>query len=76
MRRFCSINGIPRLTNDDIYKLVSNQVIFCGHTYGRKMMHGSINTQLGVTSCAVRQRRVSKALYQVAQELIRQELEI
>ena len=40
------------------------------------MMHGSINAQLGVTSCAVRQRRVSKALFQVAQELIRQELEI
>ena len=40
------------------------------------MVHGSINAQLGVTSCAARQRRVSKALYQVAQELIRQELEI
>lgn len=40
------------------------------------MMHGSINAPLGVTLCAVSQRRVSKVLYQVVRQLIRQELEI
>ena len=65
VRRFCSLNGITRLTNDDIYKLVSNIVTVYGHTYGRKMTHGSINAQLDVTSDAVSQRRVAKALHQV-----------
>ena len=55
-----------RLTNDDIYKLVSNIVTFYVHTYGRKTTHGSINAELGVTSGAVSQRRVAKALHQVA----------
>ena len=65
VRRFCSLNGITRLTNDDIYKLVSNIVTVYGHTYGRKMTHGSINAQLDVTSDAVSQRSVAKALHQV-----------
>ena len=66
VRRFYSLNGITRLTNDDIYKLGSNIVIFYGHTYGRKIPHGSINAQLGVTSGAVSQRKIAKALHQVA----------
>ena len=66
VRRFCFLNGITRLTNDDICKLVSNIVTFYRHTYGRKMTHGSINAQLGVTSSAISQRRVAKALHQVA----------
>ena len=53
MRHCYSLNGLIRLTNDDIYKLVSNIVTFYEHNYGKKMAHGCINVQIGVTSGAV-----------------------
>ena len=66
MRRFYSLNNINHLTNDDIIKTVSHIITSYGRTYERKMMHGSINAQLDVTSCPVSQKRVANALHQEA----------
>ena len=65
-RRYCKLNNLTRLSDDDVTGIVRHLVNNYGHSYGRRMMQGSIRSLLGITAGAVSQRRVSRALQLVA----------
>lgn len=66
VRRYCSVKNITRLTDDAIEEIVGDFILNYGHTYGRRMMQGSIRAHMGVTSNVVSQRRVARALMNIA----------
>ena len=65
-RRYCKLNNLTRLSDDDVTGIVHRLVNNYGHSYGRRMMQGSIRSLLGITAEAVSQRRVSRALKLIA----------
>ena len=66
VRRYCRRNDIHLISNTDIENIVRQFVQYYGHTYDRRLMQGSIRYELGISSGAVSQRRVSNALRAVA----------
>ena len=66
VRRYCNHHNINRITDQELFVLVGDLVGAYGHTYGRRMMQGSVRSILGITSGAVSQRRVARALQAVA----------
>ena len=64
------------MTNEEVVQVVRQLFSLYGHTYGRKMMQGSIRALLGALCGAVIQKRITAALRFVHQELIKLEQEI
>ena len=65
-RRYCKLNNLTWLSDDDVTGIVHYLVNNYSHSDGRWMMQGSIRSLLGRTASAVSQRRVSRALQLVA----------
>ena len=53
VRRYRRIHNIARLTTIELQDLVRENIRLYGHTYGRRMLQGSIRACLGVTHGAV-----------------------
>ena len=66
VRRYCREREIHRISNDELDEIVREHIHLYGHSYGRRMMQGSVRAMLGVASGAVSQRRVSGASRRVA----------
>ena len=66
VRRYCNERSIHRISNDELDLIVEQHILLYGHSYGRRMMQGSIRAQLGITSGAISQRRISEASNRVA----------
>ena len=65
-RRYCKLNNSSRVSDDDVMGVVHHLVNNYGHSYGRRMMQGSIRSLLRITAGAVSQRWVSRTLQLVA----------
>ena len=65
-RSYCKLNNLTRLSDDDVTVIVHHLVNNYDHSYGRRMMQGSIRSLLGITVGVVSQRRVSRGLQLVA----------
>ena len=65
-RRYCKLNNLTQLSDNDVTGTVHPLVNNYGHSYRRPMMQGSIRSLLGITAGAFSQRRVSRALQVVA----------
>ena len=65
-RSYCKLNNLTRLSDDDVTVIVHHLVNNYDHSYGRRMMQGSICSLLGITVAVVSQRRVSRGLQLVA----------
>ena len=65
-RNYCKLNNLPRLSADDVTVIVHHLVNNYDHSYGRRLMQGSIRSLLGITVGVVSQRRVSRGLQLVA----------
>ena len=61
-RRYCKLNNLTRLSNKDITGIAHDLVNNHDHSYGRRMMQGSIRSLIRITAGAVSQRRASRAL--------------
>lgn len=66
VRRYCLERSVHRIEDDDLDVIVGRLVDLYGHSYGRRMMQGSVRSMLGVTTGAVSQRRISDSLRRVA----------
>ena len=66
VRRYCKGQGITKVTDEEVVQVVRQFVSLYGHTYGRKMMQGSIRALLGVSCGVVSQKRIAAALRFVA----------
>ena len=66
VRRYCSERSIHRISNDELDVIVAEHIRLYGHSYGRRMMQESVRAQLGITSGAISQRRISEASRRVA----------
>ena len=66
VRRYCNERSIRRISNDELDAIVAQHIDLYGHSYGRRMMQGSIRAMLGITSGGVSQRRISEASRRVA----------
>ena len=66
VRRYCHERSIHRISNDELDVIVAQHIDLYGHSYGRRMMQGSVRAMLGITSGAVSQRRISEASRRVA----------
>ena len=65
-RCYYKLNNLSRLSDVDVTGIVHHLVNNYGHSYGRRMIQGSIRSLLEITAGAVSQRRVSRALQLVA----------
>ena len=65
-RRFCRINNVTRITDQELDNLVGTCIARFGHGYGRSLMQGSIRALIGSTGRVVSQRRVSNSLRRLA----------
>ena len=66
VRRYCHERSIHRISNDELDVMVAEHIGLYGHSYGRRMMQGTVRAMLGITSGAVSQRRISEASRRVA----------
>ena len=66
VRRYCKYHNITRLQDEELEGIVRYFIIHYGQTYGRKLMQGSIWALVGSTLNLVSQKRVSRALRNVA----------
>ena len=64
--RYCKYNNIARLRDEELEVIVRYFVINYGHTYGKKLMQGSIRALVGSTLNVVSQKRVSISFWNVA----------
>ena len=62
VRRYCRQRGLTRINDLELVEIVQELVGRYGHTYGRRLLQGSIREKLRVSQCAISQRRVSRAL--------------
>ena len=53
IRRYCLSRNITRITDEELNEVVRHFVNNYGHTYGRRMMLGSVRSMIGITSSAV-----------------------
>ena len=65
-RRYCKYHNITRLQDEEIEGIVRYFTINYGHTYGRKLMQGIIRALVRSTINVASQKRVSRALRNVA----------
>ena len=65
VRRYCKYHNITRLQDEELEGIVRYFIIHYGHTYGRKLMQGSIRALVGSTLNVVSQKRASRALKNV-----------
>ena len=66
VRRYCKYHNITRLQDEELEGIVRYFIINYSHTYGRKLMQGSIRALVGSTLNVVSQKKVSRALRNVA----------
>ena len=66
VRRYCKYHNITQFQDEEIEGIVRCFIINYGHTYGRKLMQGSIRALVGSKLNVVSQKRVSRALRNVA----------
>ena len=66
VRRYCRVQNISRINDNELIGYVENLVSLYGHSYGRRLMQGSIRSMLGISSGAISQRRIARALHIVA----------
>ena len=66
VRRYCKYHNITRLQDEEIEGITRYFTISYGHTYGRKLMQGSIRALVRSTLNVASQKRVSRALRNVA----------
>ena len=66
VRRYCDVQDIHRVSDDELTDLVERCIARYGHTYGRRLMQGSIRSMLGATEGAVSQRRISAVMRNIA----------
>lgn len=66
VRRYCHERGIARLNHNEVKNIVYDLIRMYGHSYGRRLMQGSVRSLLGITGGAVSQRRIARALREVA----------
>jgi len=46
VRRYCDERSIHRISNDELHVIVAEHIRLYGHSYGRRMMQGSVRAQL------------------------------
>ena len=61
--RYCNLNNLTRLSDDDVTGIVHHLVNNCRHSYGRRMMQGSLRSLLGITAGAVSQKTESSPIF-------------
>ena len=71
VRRYCRERNIRRIDDNEVTDAVRRRVLLYGDYYGRRLMQGSLHSELGVTSGAVSQRRIARALLAVAPQAYR-----
>lgn len=66
VRRYYRVHNISRINDNELIGYVGNLVSIYGHSYGRRLMQGSITSMLGISSGAISERRIARALHIVA----------
>ena len=50
VRRYCNERSIHRISNDELVVIVAQHIGLYGHSYGRRMIQGSVRALFGITS--------------------------